>query len=176
MAIIKNDKSGTWEVRTYYKDFTGATRFIAEVRKKRGFTQKQLAEKLEISDKTISKWECGKGFPEVSLVLPLCDELEITVNELLSGEKVSESDYRKKAEENMVRLVKENTTKSNLIHGIVNVIIGILLAGLLCLIINKATAGRIAHFYFCDFLSLSIVTILLIAMLIFAGQFHNFIK
>lgn len=82
-------------------------RFIAGERKKKGYTQKQLAEKLQISDKTISKWECGNGFPEVSLLLPLCSELDITVNELLSGEKVSEEDYRNKAEENMVNLVKE---------------------------------------------------------------------
>ena len=61
-------------------------RLIAEERKKKGYTQRQLAEKLNISDKTISKWECGNGFPEVSLLLPLCDELGITVNDLLSGE------------------------------------------------------------------------------------------
>ena len=82
-------------------------RFIADERKRKGYTQKQLSEKLEISDKTISKWERGNGFPEVSLLLPLCNELEITVNELLSGERVSEEDYQKKAEENMVNLVKE---------------------------------------------------------------------
>ena len=82
-------------------------RFIADERKRKGYTQKQLSEKLEISDKTISKWERGNGFPEISLLLPLCNELEITVNELLSGERVSEEDYRKKAEENMVNLVKE---------------------------------------------------------------------
>ncbi|MBQ1172113.1 MAG: helix-turn-helix domain-containing protein [Lachnospiraceae bacterium] len=82
-------------------------KFIADERKRKGYTQKQLSEKLDISDKTISKWERGNGFPEVSLLLPLCNELEITVNELLSGERVSEDDYRKKAEENMVNLVKE---------------------------------------------------------------------
>ena len=82
-------------------------KFIADERKRKGYTQKQLSEKLEISDKTISKWERGNGFPEVSLLLPLCNELEITVNELLSGERVSEEDYRKKAEENMVNLVRE---------------------------------------------------------------------
>ncbi len=82
-------------------------KFIADERKRKGYTQKQLSEKLDISDKTISKWERGNGFPEVSLLLPLCIELEITVNELLSGERVSEDDYRKKAEENMVNLVKE---------------------------------------------------------------------
>lgn len=82
-------------------------KFIADERKRKGYTQKQLSEKLDISDKTISKWERGNGFPEVSLLLPLCNELEIIVNELLSGERVSEDDYRKKAEENMVNLVKE---------------------------------------------------------------------
>ena len=82
-------------------------KFIAEERKKKGYTQRQLSEKLGISDKTISKWERGNGFPEVSLLLPLCEELDITVNELLSGKRVSEEEYRKKAEENMVNLVKE---------------------------------------------------------------------
>lgn len=61
-------------------------KFIAEERKVKKYTQRELADKLSISDKTISKWERGNGFPEVSLLLPLCNELEITVNELLSGE------------------------------------------------------------------------------------------
>lgn len=82
-------------------------KFIAKERKHKGYTQRQLSELLGISDKTISKWERGNGFPEVSLLLPLCRELDITVNELLAGERVSEEDYRKKAEENMVNLVKE---------------------------------------------------------------------
>ena len=83
-------------------------RFIAESRKARNLTQRQLADQLSISDKTISKWECGKGLPEVSLMLPLCAALEITVNDLLSGEKVSPTDYQKKAEGNMMNLIKEN--------------------------------------------------------------------
>ena len=82
-------------------------KFIAGDRKRKALTQKQLAEMLGISDKTISKWERGGGFPEVSLLLPLCRELDITVNELLAGERVAEEDYKKKAEENMMNLVKE---------------------------------------------------------------------
>ena len=82
-------------------------RLIAEERKKKGYTQRQLAEKPNISDKTISKWECGNGFPEVSLLLPLCDELGITVNDLLSGEIVPREDYQKKAENNMVEMIRE---------------------------------------------------------------------
>ena len=95
-------------------------RFIAEERKRKGYTQKQLSEKLDISDKTISKWERGNGFPEVSLLLPLCNELDITVNELLSGERVSEEDYQKKAEENMVNLVREaQESKKKIIFSVI---------------------------------------------------------
>ena len=82
-------------------------KFIAEERKTKQYTQRELADKLSISDKTISKWERGNGFPEVSLLLPLWNELDVTVNELLSGERLQEMDYKKKAEENMVNLVKE---------------------------------------------------------------------
>ena len=83
-------------------------RFIAACRRERGLTQRQLAEQLLVSDKTISKWETGRGLPEVSLMLPLCAALGITVNDLLSGERVGEGDYRKKAEENMMELMREN--------------------------------------------------------------------
>lgn len=83
-------------------------KFIATERKTQGFTQRQLADRLGISDKTVSKWETGKGLPEVSLMIPLCETLHITVNDLLSGERVSESDYQKKAEDNMMDLIKEN--------------------------------------------------------------------
>ena len=82
-------------------------KFISDKRKAKGYTQKQLSELLRISDKTISKWECGNGFPEASLLLPLCNELEITVNELLTGERISQQNYKKKAEENMVNMIRE---------------------------------------------------------------------
>ena len=82
-------------------------KFLSDERKTKGYTQKQLSELLGISDKTISKWECGNGFPEASLLLPLCNELEITVNELLTGERISQQNYKKKAEENMVNMIRE---------------------------------------------------------------------
>lgn len=82
-------------------------KFIADTRKERNITQRQLADALHISDKTVSKWERGKGLPEVSLMLPLCEELGISVNDLLTGERVTEADYQKKAEENMMDLMKE---------------------------------------------------------------------
>lgn len=81
--------------------------FIAQKRKAVGFTQRQLADRLNISDKTVSKWECGNGLPEVSLMLPLCNALHINVNELLSGEDITDANYKQKAEENMMNLALE---------------------------------------------------------------------
>jgi transcriptional regulator with XRE-family HTH domain/ribosomal protein S27AE len=96
-------------------------RFIAEQRKAKGYTQRQLADILGISDKTVSKWERGNGFPEVSLLLPLCGELEITVNELLTGERISAQNYQEKAEVTMVNLVKEaqESKKKIILSGMV---------------------------------------------------------
>lgn len=99
-------------------------RFIAESRKAQNLTQRQLADILGISDKTVSKWECGKGLPEISLMLPLCAELNITVNDLLSGQRVSDTDYQKKAEENMMELMKEN--QENKKRMILSVICGVI--------------------------------------------------
>lgn len=88
-------------------------KFIKQKRKEKNLTQIELAQKLEVSEKTISKWECGNGFPEATLVLPLCKILNISANELLSGEKLTEKEYKEKAEENIVELkaVQEHTTK-----------------------------------------------------------------
>lgn len=82
-------------------------KFIAACRKEKGLTQRQLAEAIEVSDKTVSKWECGNGLPEVSLMLPLCEALGISVNELLSGERLDASDYKNKAEVNLMELMQE---------------------------------------------------------------------
>lgn len=102
-------------------------KLIAETRKAHNLTQRQLADALSVSDKTVSKWECGKGLPEVSLMLPLCTVLNITVNDLLSGEIVSDIDYQKKAEENMMNLVKENQeNKKRMALSVVCVVITII--------------------------------------------------
>lgn len=127
-------------------------RFIAGRRKAKKLTQKQLADILLISDRTVSKWECGKGLPEVSLMLPLCDTLNITVNDLLSGEIVSEAQYQKKAEENMMNLMKENAENKK--RMALSVICGIITIIAVCSLIVIAayidipTAARIAVIIF----------------------------
>lgn len=103
--------------------------FIAQMRKERGMTQAQLAEILYISNKTVSKWETGKGMPEVSLMLPLCEALGINVNELLTGERISEKNYIEKAEENMMNLVHEaQESKKKIILSVATAVLTLLSA------------------------------------------------
>lgn len=87
-------------------------RFIAESRKKVKLTQIQLAEKLGITDKAISKWETGKSMPDTAIMLQLCDILEISVNELLSGEKISMENTNQKNEQLLLDMSKELERKS----------------------------------------------------------------
>ncbi len=90
-------------------------KFIAECRKNKNMTQAQLAEKLNITDRAISKWETGKGMPDSSIMLELCNELDITVNELLSGEMISMNEYNKKAEANLLELKKIDEIKNKML-------------------------------------------------------------
>ena len=78
-------------------------KFIAECRKRNNLTQMQLAEKLNITDRAISKWENGKGMPDSSIMLDLCNELKIGVNELLCGELIEMNNYNEVAEKNVIR-------------------------------------------------------------------------
>lgn len=81
--------------------------FIAEKRKAAGLTQMQLAEKLGITDRAVSKWETGKSLPDASLMLELCGLLGITVNDLLCGEVVSMENYQEKNEKNLLDMVRQ---------------------------------------------------------------------
>lgn len=82
-------------------------KFIALCRKEQKLTQEELAEKLNITYKAVSKWECGKGLPDASIMLDLCNILKINVNDLLSGEKVDNNKYVNSAEENLIILTKQ---------------------------------------------------------------------
>ena len=82
-------------------------KFIAKCRKSKNMTQAELAEKLNITDRAISKWETGKGMPDSSIMLDLCNELDISVNELLSGEVIKMENYNQKAEENLLEMKKQ---------------------------------------------------------------------
>lgn len=100
-------------------------RFIAERRKLKNLTQMQLAEKLGLTDRAVSKWENGKGMPDSSLMLDLCAELDISVNELLCGEVIKMTNYNEKAEQQLLEMAKEKEKKDKqLLH--IEIFIGIL--------------------------------------------------
>jgi transcriptional regulator with XRE-family HTH domain len=82
-------------------------KFIAERRKLVNLTQMQLAEKLNITDRAVSKWETGKSLPDSSVMLELCGILKITVNDLLTGEVVTMDNYNKEVENKLIEMVKE---------------------------------------------------------------------
>lgn len=82
-------------------------RFIAERRKNNNLTQMQLAEKLNITDRAVSKWETGKSMPDASIMLSLCKELKISVNDLLNGELVNVENYNEKSEQMLIELAKQ---------------------------------------------------------------------
>lgn len=109
--------------------------FIKALRKEKSLTQREVAKKLNISEKTVSKWETGNGLPEVALMMPLCELLAINVNELLSGERLDEKRYFTKAEENMMSLVREREEAKKKIMLEAIVCTSVLLAGItLCLV------------------------------------------
>ncbi|MBQ1532878.1 MAG: helix-turn-helix domain-containing protein [Solobacterium sp.] len=88
--------------------------FIADLRKQKNMTQAEVAAQLGVTDRAVSKWENGRGMPDPSYMLPLCDLLGITVNELLSGEKIADhADYQAKADENFKYMITDPVKLSN---------------------------------------------------------------
>jgi len=106
-------------------------KFIAKSRKEKNITQTQLAEKLGVSDRTVGNWENGRNMPDLSLFKPLCDELGITINDLISGEKIKNNVYQEKLEENIINTIdytnKKIENKNNFI-GLILIIFGILIS------------------------------------------------
>lgn len=82
--------------------------FIAECRKSRNWTQKQLGEKLGVTDRAVSKWETGRSLPDISLIEDICELFEIQVSELLAGKKIEEEEYKKETEQMLIKAIGEN--------------------------------------------------------------------
>ena len=106
-------------------------KFIAECRKKNNLTQKQLAEKLNITDRAISKWENGKTMPDSSIMLDLCKELKISVNELLSGEMICMESKNEKQEQILLDMAKQIEQKNRTIWTSMWVIMGVSMIALI---------------------------------------------
>ena len=101
-------------------------KFIALNRKNKGLTQEQLAEKLGVTNKTVSRWETGKYMPDLSLLKPLSEELGITLNELLSGEKIEEQKIVENMEKNIINTIDYSNKKVENEHKKISIILMIL--------------------------------------------------
>lgn len=106
-------------------------RFIAECRKNNGLTQMQLAEKLNVTDRAVSKWENGRSMPDSSIMLDLCSILKITVNDLLNGEKISMENNDQKNEQLLLDMAKEIERKNKTIWSAMWAIMTVSIIGLI---------------------------------------------
>lgn len=152
-------------------------KYIAEKRKGLGLTQKQLADKVGLTDKAVSKWERAKSLPDNDVIPSLCEALHITVNEFLSGEDIIKEEYSEKAEENMMSLVADNkkqTKDSKLI--IVSLCIGFLclLLGTYSVMLNMYKLKQMI--YLIDVPSLLLVIGITTVVSIVAGTIKNFVR
>lgn len=114
-------------------------KFIASCRKKQNLTQMQLAEKMNVTDRAVSKWERGKAMPDSSIMLELCSVLKITVNELLSGEEIEMENYNKELEKNLIEAVKQKEQADRRLLRIEVVI------GIVCTLVLLATCVAAAY-------------------------------
>ena len=139
-------------------------KFIAERRKLAKLTQLQLAEKLNLTDKAVSKWETGKAMPDSSVMLALCAVLNITVNDLLSGEKVSMENYNKELENKLLEAIRQKEQADRKLLS-AEVLIGATASVLLFVLVFLASFVQMASW-------LRITLILLGFVLAFSGFFY----
>ena len=139
-------------------------KFIAERRKKLNLTQMQLAEKLNITDRAISKWETGKSLPDSSIMPELCGILQITINDLLSGEVVTLDNYNKELENNLLETIKQKELSDKRLLS-AEVFIGITATVILFALILLAAVVQMSN-------GLRITLIVLGFVLFLAGCFY----
>lgn len=146
-------------------------KFLQEVRKEKGLTQKDLAEKIGVSDKTISKWENGNSTPDTSMLLSISEALDVTVNEILSGERIPPENYSMKAEETIMSLMKENekSKKANFISRIIGIVLLAIAIILIMVSTQRGFEGLQIIAYFIDAPSLVFVAIASTGVVLVSG-------
>ncbi len=142
-------------------------KFIQTTRKEINLTQKDLADQIGVSDKTISKWETGNGLPDLDSMNQLCQILQVSVNELISGERLTPMNYSKKAEENMMNLMNENESSKKV--GKIQIVLGVVLGILAILLIFGSVMGFAGVNHVIDIVSLVEMLLLVFAVLLASG-------
>lgn len=141
-------------------------KYISLKRKELGLTQKALAELIDVTDKSVSKWERGNGLPDVTRLKPLCDALNVNLNELIAGEDIDESVRSQKTEENIMNLIKENENQKN--EGkrlyIIGVVLTLIAVGLLGVSVRGSSAQSVFQYF-------DILSVLFLAVFVGIGIF-----
>ena len=106
-------------------DLVKIGKYIAEKRKALGLTQRQVAEKLGMSDKSVSKWERGICLPDVSVYNPLCEILGISLNEFLAGEDIGQDDLQQKSENNLLQVTTDGKRRQKTLRRIIGSLIAV---------------------------------------------------
>lgn len=135
-------------------------KFISTRRKEVGLTQSQLAEKLNITDRAVSKWETGRTLPDSSIMLDLCNILKITVNDLLTGEIVTMENYDKEKENTLIEIVKEKQQADKMLLKLETVV------GISCIIVLLALCMIASFVQMEDWLRIVLIVIGLLPILI----------
>ena len=160
--------------------------FIARRRKELRMTQKELAQKLGVTDRAVSKWENGRCMPDLSLIQPLSRSLEVGVNDLLSGEIIPEKQYRKKSEDNIIRIAELKSRldyMESFRYGFWDFYVLALTLLIYCIVKNQEPSGILAlilaystctFFYRCRAIKKDFISVL-IAVFGAAGTFMSFI-
>ena len=149
--------------------------FIATLRKEKDLTQKQLADMLHITDKAVSKWECGRSLPDNQLLKELCSLLDITINELLSGERLSSDKYHEKAEENIGMLIDEQSANHKK-FSVIRALICVFLCLCCSWIIKRVFPEFMSSHSYMNAVALAVVIILPLIMLVLTRRLEGFIK
>ena len=145
--------------------------YIAGLRKEKNMTQRELAERINVSDKTISKWETGKSMPDLDCIGKLCETLGVSVNEIISGESLSADDYSRKAEETIMTLMEENekNKKGNMAMMIVGIVM--LIIAIIMLFFGGGSMGMsISPALLIDFPSLILMTVFMTGLILVSGK------
>ncbi len=136
-------------------------KFIASCRKEKGLTQEQLAEKLYITDRAVSKWERGLSLPDADKMLDLCNIFDISVNELLYGEKIEMKDYEKKTEELLLEMAKkEEINNKRIFTNMWVLLITIFVSYIAIIMISAITLGEGEEFGIITAISTTVFVIL----------------
>lgn len=141
-------------------------KFISQKRKEKNLTQEQLAEKLGVSNKTISKWETGKCMPDYSIIKDLCEELEITVAELMDGEEMEEKSVRTYDEEQIMDLLRRTQDleqQKNILYSMMLMVMGIAMYALSYMVSGSPFRDFLAGFMLGMAIVMMLVGIFLVA-------------